>query len=189
MIIFSHDSVLHYYVTLLIDVMQLGRNKEAIDDCTAALDLDSSYQKAQLKRARIYLDLEQYEEAVRDFDAASKADPGNRGVSITHLHPRTHLHPIADINIYITAFILTTHTCIISLAHHARHEHVRTLILTHVHTLILSVSLLADLKQELRNAQLELKKSQRKDYYKILEITKVAPLPSSSLSHSQHDHH
>ena len=35
--------------------------------------------KALLKRARLYLETEQFDEAVRDFDTASKADSSNRG--------------------------------------------------------------------------------------------------------------
>jgi DnaJ family protein C protein 7 len=88
---------------------KLNKAKEAIADCNSALEADSGYQKALLKRARLYLETSQYEEAVRDFDAAQKLDPGNR-----------------------------------------------------------------ELQQELRNAKLELKKSQRKDYYKIIDVPKDA---------------
>lgn len=97
-----------YYNRALVS-SKLKQSLSAVQDCSKALELDPAYHKALLKRARLYLELEKYEEAVQDFDAASKADPSN-----------------------------------------------------------------SDVRRELRNAQLELKKSKRKDYYKILELSKDA---------------
>ena len=88
---------------------KLGKNKEALEDCTSALDLDPNYLKALLRRAQIYMTMEKYEEAVRDYEKAHQMDEDN-----------------------------------------------------------------SDTVSKLRNAKLELKKSLRKDYYKILAVAKDA---------------
>merc|ERR1712072_1419899 len=80
-----------------------------IQDCTSALELDEKYFKAVLRRAKSYMDLEMYEEAVRDYELANKMERGNHEV-----------------------------------------------------------------RQLLQQAKLELKKSKRKDYYKILGVAKDA---------------
>ena len=80
---------------------------EAIDDCTEAINLDGSYLKAYLKRAKWYVEIlfccrnisltifsmicfiffnsymetEKYEEAVRDYEKVCKMN-GCRGASI-----------------------------------------------------------------------------------------------------------
>ncbi|XP_028403003.1 dnaJ homolog subfamily C member 7-like [Dendronephthya gigantea] len=79
---------------------------EAVDDCTEAINLDGSYLKAYIKRAKCYMETEKYEEAVRDYEKICKMN-GSR-------------------------------------------EH----------------------KMLLQEAKLELKKSKRKDYYKILSLSK-----------------
>lgn len=83
--------------------------KESIEDCSAALALDEKYMKALLRRAKSYMDLEMFEEAVRDYEAAQRSDRGNR-----------------------------------------------------------------EYHQLLQHAKLELKKSKRKDYYKILGVERGA---------------
>ncbi|KAK9509913.1 hypothetical protein O3M35_004802 [Rhynocoris fuscipes] len=87
---------------------KLGRLNEAVSDCTAALKLDPNYIKALLRRAKCYMDLQQYEEAVQDYEKAAKMDKSR------------------------------------------------------------------DIRKLLSDAKLELKKSQRKDYYKILGVDKTA---------------
>lgn len=49
---------------------RMGRHPEAIDDCTEALRFDPAYGKPLRTRARAYMTLEKYEEAVRDFKKA-----------------------------------------------------------------------------------------------------------------------
>jgi len=44
--------------------MKLKKLKESLDDCNKALELDEQYVKAYLRRARIYTELEQYEEVI-----------------------------------------------------------------------------------------------------------------------------
>lgn len=57
--------------------------KEAIDDCTKAIELDEGYVKAYQRRAKCYMDSEMYEEAVRDYEKVCQLD-SNRG-TYTHL--------------------------------------------------------------------------------------------------------
>ena len=83
--------------------------KESIDDCNKAIDLDNNYTKAILRRAKSYMETEQYEEAVRDYEKLSKSD---------------------------------------------RHN--------------------GEYRKLLQQAKLELRKSKRKDYYKILGVDKNA---------------
>ncbi|KAM3820826.1 dnaJ homolog subfamily C member 7 isoform 3-T3 [Vipera latastei] len=87
---------------------RLGKLCEAIGDCTNAIKLDDTYIKAYLRRAQCYMDTEQYEDAVRDYEKVYQTE-------------KTKEH-----------------------------------------------------KQLLKNAQMELKKSKRKDYYKILGVDKNA---------------
>ncbi|XP_030364174.1 dnaJ homolog subfamily C member 7 isoform X1 [Strigops habroptila] len=87
---------------------KLRKLEEAIDDCTNAVKLDDTYIKAYLRRAQCYMDTEQYEDAVRDYEKVYQTE-------------KTKEH-----------------------------------------------------KQLLKNAQVELKKSKRKDYYKILGVDKNA---------------
>ena len=69
---------------------------ECISDCDKALDLDPGYTKALLRRAKCYMESEQFEEAVRDYEKVLKSDKGNmeyrwgkeRGLSI-FLHTST----------------------------------------------------------------------------------------------------
>ncbi|EPY82313.1 dnaJ subfamily C member 7 isoform 1-like protein [Camelus ferus] len=87
---------------------KLRKLDDAIEDCTNAVKLDDTYIKAYLRRAQCYMDTEQYEEAVRDYEKVYQTE-------------KTKEH-----------------------------------------------------KQLLKNAQMELKKSKRKDYYKILGVDKNA---------------
>uniref|UniRef100_A0A3B4DDW7 J domain-containing protein n=1 Tax=Pygocentrus nattereri TaxID=42514 RepID=A0A3B4DDW7_PYGNA len=87
---------------------KLNKLEQAIEDCSSAIKLDDSYIKAYLRRAQCYMDLEQYEEAVRDYEKVYHTE-------------KTKEH-----------------------------------------------------KTLLKTAQLELKKSKRKDYYKVLGVSKDA---------------
>jgi DnaJ family protein C protein 7 len=97
------------YANRAAAAMKLGKNAEAAQDCSKAIELDPNYLKAYTRRANCYLALEQYEEAVRDLEKAQQLDPEDEEIS-----------------------------------------------------------------RSLRQAKLELKKSKRKDYYKILGIPKNA---------------
>ena len=60
--------------------LQLKKLKESIQDCTSALELDEKYFKAVLRRAKSYMDLEMYDDAVRDYELANKMERGNHEV-------------------------------------------------------------------------------------------------------------
>uniref|UniRef100_A0A672G6M5 DnaJ homolog subfamily C member 7 n=1 Tax=Salarias fasciatus TaxID=181472 RepID=A0A672G6M5_SALFA len=87
---------------------KLKKLDQAIEDCSKAIKLDETYIKAYLRRAQCYMDTEQYEEAVRDYEKVYQTEKTKE------------------------------------------HKHL------------------------LKNAQLELKKSKRKDYYKVLGVDKNA---------------
>lgn len=53
---------------------RLGRLNESVADCTSALSLDETYLKALLRRAKCYMDLNDFDEAVRDYEKASKME-------------------------------------------------------------------------------------------------------------------
>lgn len=66
-------------------LLQLGRLRESIVECTEALKLDENYLKALLRRGSSYLELHEYEEAVRDFERACKID-NSRGMNNIHIY-------------------------------------------------------------------------------------------------------
>jgi DnaJ family protein C protein 7 len=45
-----------------------------VADCSSALELDENYLKALLRRAKCYMELSDFEEAVRDYEKAHKMD-------------------------------------------------------------------------------------------------------------------
>lgn len=75
----------------------MGRLSESITECTEALKLNENYLKALLKRATIYMELEEYEEAVRDLEKACKMDKNNRGMHLIYQLYRN----INDNNVHI----------------------------------------------------------------------------------------
>lgn len=86
--------------------VKLNRHQASVDDCTKAILLDQHYIKAYQRRAKCYMDLEDFDDAVRDYETVCKLDKTR------------------------------------------------------------------DNKLLLQNAKLELKKSKRKDYYKLLSVSK-----------------
>ncbi|XP_048509911.1 dnaJ homolog subfamily C member 7 [Athalia rosae] len=66
------NAKLHFNKALIY--AKLRKFRESMEECTAALKLDEGYQKALLKRAACYMELEEYEEAVRDYEQAWKVD-------------------------------------------------------------------------------------------------------------------
>lgn len=88
---------------------KLKKFKEAIADCTRALELDPSYTKARKTKAKALGESGDWEEAVRELKSIQESNPSEPGIA-----------------------------------------------------------------KEVRNAEMELKKSKRKDYYKILGVEKDA---------------
>jgi DnaJ family protein C protein 7 len=51
-----------------------------VADCSCALELDENYLKALLRRAKCYMDLGDFEQAVRDYEKAYKMDKNGGNV-------------------------------------------------------------------------------------------------------------
>ena len=47
-----------------------------MSDCDEALKLDKDYLKAFLRRGRSYMEMEKYDEAIRDFEQINKMERG-----------------------------------------------------------------------------------------------------------------
>ena len=56
---------------------KLKKTGECLADCDKALELDPNYTKAALRRAKCYMETEQYEEAIRDYERILKSDKSN----------------------------------------------------------------------------------------------------------------
>ena len=56
---------------------KLKKWNQAIADCTSAVALDDSYVKAYLRRAKCYMELEKYEDAIRDYERLHRMDRSN----------------------------------------------------------------------------------------------------------------
>jgi tetratricopeptide (TPR) repeat protein len=54
---------------------ELGRHEEVIEDCTRALDLDSTYVKALLRRMKAYEARDELDECLKDMDAVLALEP------------------------------------------------------------------------------------------------------------------
>ncbi len=59
-------------LTFWLFKFQLKKLRESVDDCSAALNLDEKYMKALLRRAKSYMEMEMFDEAVRDYEAAQR---------------------------------------------------------------------------------------------------------------------
>lgn len=62
----------------MLKIFQLGNLRDAVTDCTGALKINDKYVKALLKRARCQYDMENFEEAVKDYELALKLDKSVR---------------------------------------------------------------------------------------------------------------
>jgi len=56
---------------------KLKRWSRSVDDCNLALAIDDSYIKAYLRRGKSLMELERYDEAVRDFEKIHRMERGN----------------------------------------------------------------------------------------------------------------
>ncbi|PVD39415.1 hypothetical protein C0Q70_02045 [Pomacea canaliculata] len=63
---------------------KLNRLDQAIEDCNQAIKLDETYVKAYLRRAKCYMDTEQYEEAVRDYEKVIKLQKSQENKQLLH---------------------------------------------------------------------------------------------------------
>ena len=70
---------------LLILLLQRNELQKAVEDCSNAIKNDENYIKAYLKRAKLLMDMEQFEEAVRDYERIYKKQR-TRGINLFHLY-------------------------------------------------------------------------------------------------------
>ncbi len=108
----------------------MNKLDDCIDDCSKAIELDDSYIKAYARRAKAYMDKEDYESAVNDYEKVYKLDKTKGKFKFLFYGTVFYVHLICGKKL----------------------EHL----------------------QLLKDAKLELKKSKRKDYYKILGVSKTA---------------
>ncbi|XWS21522.1 hypothetical protein CRYUN_Cryun30bG0061400 [Craigia yunnanensis] len=60
---------------------KLGQFEKAIEDCTAALNVQPSYSKARLRRADCNAKLERWEAAIQDYEMLIRETPGDEEVA------------------------------------------------------------------------------------------------------------
>merc|ERR1712184_158186 len=65
-----------YFNRATVDA-KLRNYQDSVADCNEAIKLDEKYLKAFLRRGRSYMELEQYDEAVHDFEHVNKLERGN----------------------------------------------------------------------------------------------------------------
>lgn len=70
----------------------MDRKLSAIEDCTKAIDLNNSYLKAYLRRAKLYEEADKLEESLADYNKIIELDPGNKDAN----EARVRLPPIIN---------------------------------------------------------------------------------------------
>lgn len=63
---------------------KLKRLSESINECNEALKLDMNYLKALLRRAACYMELQEYKDAVQDYERAYKIDKSRENKRLLH---------------------------------------------------------------------------------------------------------
>ena len=63
------------YYSRATNSVKLGKLSDTVDDCTTAVQLDKSYTAAYLRRAQCFMDLESFDEAVKDYEQVTKLEP------------------------------------------------------------------------------------------------------------------
>ena len=54
-----------------------NEKKQAVQDCSKAIELDETYLKAILRRARLHEEVDSLDESLADFKKVLEFDPGN----------------------------------------------------------------------------------------------------------------
>ncbi|XP_035672566.1 dnaJ homolog subfamily C member 7-like [Branchiostoma floridae] len=62
------------YYNRAVVCVKMNKLMQAIEDCTNAIRLDESYTKAYLRRAKCYTEMEQFEQAVSDYEKVCEQD-------------------------------------------------------------------------------------------------------------------
>jgi len=60
---------------------ELKKYRAAIDDCTKVLDMDPLFVHAYIRRARCYVELKEWAEAVHSFNIACQLCPGDKALA------------------------------------------------------------------------------------------------------------
>ena len=68
-----------------ITEFQMKKFHDAIEDLSRAIDLDPQYQKAYIRRGQCYVEIEQFEEAIRDYEYVLQEDPENGQIRVPYL--------------------------------------------------------------------------------------------------------
>ncbi|KAK5645575.1 hypothetical protein RI129_006875 [Pyrocoelia pectoralis] len=58
--------------------LHLNYKESAVDDCTKSIELNSSYVRAILRRAKLYEEMEKFDESLEDYKRIVELDPGNK---------------------------------------------------------------------------------------------------------------
>jgi len=72
------------YFNRAVVLVKMNKLKEALGDCNQAISLDETYVKAYLRRAKCHMDLEQYEDAVRDYEKINKMEKNREYKRLLH---------------------------------------------------------------------------------------------------------
>jgi DnaJ family protein C protein 7 len=78
---------------LILFSVKLNKLDQSIEDCNKAIELDEGYIKAYLRRAKSYMDKEEYESAVFDYEKVCKLDK-TKGFFFILKHIKSKFRPI-----------------------------------------------------------------------------------------------
>ncbi|KAJ8967532.1 hypothetical protein NQ314_002847 [Rhamnusium bicolor] len=67
-----------FYANRAASKTKLERKQSAIEDCSKALELNDTYVKVYLRRAKLYEETEKLDESLEDYKKILSFDPGNR---------------------------------------------------------------------------------------------------------------
>lgn len=88
------------FVSRAMVCSKLGRFNEAVDDCSSALKLDENNRKARLQRAKCYMELKDFDKAVRDYEKAFKNDKSRESLRLFE-NAKLALEKSKDNNYYL----------------------------------------------------------------------------------------
>ena len=80
-----------YYANRALVYLKMGKMEEVEKDCTEALELDSKYVKAYLRRAKARMILGSFLEAAMDYEEALRFEPTNREARSEMANMQKHL--------------------------------------------------------------------------------------------------
>lgn len=60
--------------------LKLNQREAALKDLSQAIEINDEYVKAIMKRSELYMQMENYEEGVRDLERVKQIDPTQQGL-------------------------------------------------------------------------------------------------------------